>query len=202
MSVTVYVWDRFIRFFHWSLAALFVTSYLTGENEHWIHPYSGYAIIGLLVARIAWGFRGSLHARFSDFVYPPTEVIAYLKALASGGQPRRYLGHNPAGGAMVLAMLVLLSGTTFSGLKLYAIEEGKGPLAAVELSLVPAAQADGGEESEEEEFWEELHELCINLMLLLVVLHLVGVALSSRAHSESLLRAMITGRKDAPGDGG
>ncbi len=55
MSNKIYVWDLFVRFFHWSLVVLFVTSYLTGEEEHWIHVYSGYVILVLLSLRVLWG---------------------------------------------------------------------------------------------------------------------------------------------------
>lgn len=210
MSETVYVWDRFVRFFHWSLAILFAVSYFTGEEEHWLHIYSGYGIVSLVVLRIIWGFIGTRHARFSDFSYAPAKTVDYLKALVSGRKPRRYLGHNPAGGAMVLAMLVMLLGIGFSGLKLYAIEEGKGPLAATSLpGIAHPAYADsqddaftggereehGGDEDEAEEFWEEIHEVSVNFMILLIIVHLGGVFLSSRTHGESLVRAMITGRK-------
>ncbi len=217
MSDTVYVWDRFVRTFHWALVLLFVTSYITGEEEHWLHVYSGYAIATLVVLRILWGFTGSTHARFRDFVYAPGRVLEYLKALATGRKPARYLGHNPAGGMMVLVMLIALCCTAVSGMKLYAIEEGKGPFAVI-TAMAQSPQAGTGDESREheagspdrddgaleevadsdsaeEEFWEEIHEFSVNLMLLLILLHLGGVFLSSRAHNESLLRAMITGRK-------
>jgi cytochrome b len=214
MSETIYVWDRFVRFFHWSLVLLFVTSYLSGEEEHWIHPYSGYGIIGLVALRILWGFIGSEYARFASFLGSPMKAIDYLKRLLTGRKPQRYIGHNPAGGMMVLAMLATLTVVGFSGLKLYALEEGKGPFADHRTGVVHQAYADSdreehhdrhddesgrGEDREEdeeaEELWEEIHEIAVNVMILLVVLHIGGVYLSSRAHGESLVRAMITGRK-------
>lgn len=212
MAQAIYVWDRFVRFFHWSLVLLFVTSYFSGEEEHWIHVYSGYAILVLLALRIIWGFTGSQYARFRDFLYAPRKVIAYLKALLSGQKPARYIGHNPAGGMMVLVMFLTLSIIGFSGLKLYAIEEGKGPLASGNsVAVLEQAYASSDDEAEhgseagqkgkehddeEEDFWEEIHETAVNFMILLVLLHILGVFLSSRAHGESLLRAMITGYKN------
>ena len=95
-------------------------------------------------------------------------------------------------------MIVTLSMTTFSGLKLYAVEEGKGPLAGnISLSMISTAYAhdDDYEEDKDESIWEEVHELGVNLMLLLIVLHVAGVAYSSRAHAESLVKAMINGYK-------
>lgn len=209
----VYVWDRVVRCFHWILAALFATSYLTGEEEHWLHPYSGYGIGLLLLLRIIWGFIGSPHARFSDFVRKPGAAVAYLRELLSGGHPTRTLGHNAAGGAMVLVMLVTLTGVVLSGMQLYAVEEGKGPLAILS-APPPSAQEpdsikekeaatrdhdgewdDEGEHQDGEELWEEVHEILVNFMLLLIILHIVGVLLSSRAHRESLVRSMLTGYK-------
>lgn len=198
----VLVWDLGVRIFHWSLVTLFVFSYLSGDELEDLHAYSGYLIVGLLVFRLIWGFIGSKHARFSDFVRSPATVIAYLKDMKEG-KPRRYLGHNPAGGAMVLLLLVSLSLLTFTGLKAYA-EEGHGPLANVDVSLVSTAYADDDDDhekpsdKEEDEFWEEVHEFMGNFVLLLIFLHIVGVKVSSKLEGENLVKAMITGKKSAP----
>lgn len=215
----VYVWDRFVRCFHWTLVVLFCTSYLTGDEIEWLHVYSGYGIALLILARTLWGFIGSTHARFKDFLYSPLSAVDYLKSLASGN-PRHYLGHNPAGAMMVFALLIGLFLTTLSGMKLYAVEEGKGPLAQdIQLELASTAYADsddddddhdeeherrgygGHDDEEDEEFWEEIHEFAVNFMLFLVILHILGVIISSRAHGELLVKAMITGyteRRDNP----
>lgn len=203
----VYVWDRFVRFFHWTLVVLFCTSYLSGDEVEWLHVYSGYGIALLILARTLWGFIGSTHARFRDFLYSPLSAVEYLKSVANGN-PRHYLGHNPAGAMMVFALLAGLFLTTLSGMKLYAVEEGKGPLAQeINVQLVNDAYADSDdgyddddhhdrEDEEAEEFWEEVHEFSVNFMLLLVVIHILGVIVSSRAHEESLVKAMVTGYKD------
>jgi len=202
---TIQVWDIAVRVFHWSLLVSFVVAYLTAEDESILHIYSGYAVLGLIVFRVLWGVIGSRYARFSDFVYSPTVVFGYLKDLVHK-KPGHYIGHNPAGGWMVLALLLGLFVISVSGLKLYAIEEGRGPLAAVnvELSLIPVAHADRDEHedrktgnNQDEEDWEEIHELSTNLTLLLIFLHITGVVVSSRLHGENLVRAMITGKKKA-----
>lgn len=211
---TIKVWDIGVRLFHWSLVAFFVIAYFTGEGEDGgsngtLHAWAGYAIIALLAFRIVWGFIGGRYARFSDFIFGPGTVLGYIKGLFAG-RPKRYLGHNPAGGIMVMLMLLSLIAVSWTGLKAYQAE-GKGPLAAgPSISIgVPTAQAEGWGEAEEnegfggeggEEFWEEAHEASVNFMLLLIVLHLGGVALSSMLHRENLPRAMLTGRKrpDAP----
>jgi len=75
---TIKVWDPLVRIFHWSLVACFATAYLTGEEDGSLHVYAGYAVIGLVLFRILWGFVGSSHARFKDFVFSPGKVIQYL----------------------------------------------------------------------------------------------------------------------------
>lgn len=204
-TATVPVWDIAVRIFHWSLVLFFAVSYLSGDEFETLHAYAGYVALALVLFRLVWGFVGTRYARFSNFVYPPRTVIAYLKSLL-GEHPKRYLGHNPAGGAMIIALLVCLLVTCWTGLVAYG-KEGHGPLANAELTLISAAHADKDEDEEherrserkhkeEEEFWEEIHEFFSNLTLLLVAMHIFGVALSSHLHHENLVRAMITGRKE------
>lgn len=207
MNKEIRVWDILIRLFHWSLVVTFFVSYFTGDEENLIHIYTGYAVLGLIVFRLIWGIIGSKHARFSDFLCSPAKTIEYLKGLISG-KPKHYIGHNPAAGWMVVALLISLFVTTISGLKLYAVEEGKGPLANVstEFSVISVANADDDEdkkdreydgEKEGDEFWEELHEVSSNFTVLLIFLHVFGVIVSSKLHKENLVKAMITGKKKA-----
>ncbi|MEQ1620714.1 MAG: cytochrome b/b6 domain-containing protein [Methylococcales bacterium] len=211
----VQVWDILIRIFHWSLVASFAVAYLSSEEDNPWHIYSGYTVLGLIVFRVIWGFVGSKHARFSDFLSSPSAVVGYFKNLRSDN-PTHYLGHNPAGGWMVIALLVTLFAVTLSGLKLYAIEEGKGPLAmeSMQLSPISAALAEDDDddddkkenksekenekeaEAEGEDFWEEIHEASTNIMLALIALHILGVIISSILHKEKLVKAMITGKKE------
>ena len=199
---TVKVWDIAVRIFHWSLVTAFATAYLTGDENEFVHVYAGYIVLGLVAFRVVWGFIGTQHARFTDFIYSPAKIFAYARSLASGS-PKHYLGHNPLGGVMVIALLISLSLTCVSGLKLYAVEEGKGPLAGEQsISLItPAYAHEGGnhanKDEEGEDTWEEIHELFVNLTLGLIVLHIAGVVVSSVLHKEKLVKAMITGNKDA-----
>ncbi len=161
----VKVWDPFVRIFHWSLAVLFVVAYFTGGEESWIHEWSGYGLLVLVVTRILWGFVGTKHARFSDFVRSPAAALGYLRDLATG-QARRYLGHNPAGGWMTLLLLVAVLATSASGVIVLGLE-GEGPLAnrigaqswivsvaatfgAGEAEGEGGAESEGGAEGEEE----------------------------------------------------
>ena len=206
-SNAVRVWDLPVRVFHWSLVAFFTVAYFTGDEESQLHAYAGYVVGGLVVFRILWGFIGTRHARFSDFVYRRDTVVAYLKGLTSGSA-KRYIGHTPAGGWMILALLCCLLITTVSGLQVYGLE-GKGPLAGGATAsmnvITPALADDDGDDNghekdnPSEELWEEAHEFFANLTVLLIALHIAGVGLTSLLHRENLVKAMITGRKENDG---
>lgn len=210
MSVTheaprVPVWDPLVRIGHWALVAAFATAWLSGEEEAGgpdaIHVWSGYAVALILAVRIVWGFVGPRYARFSDFVYSPVVVLRELVATLRGAAPR-YLGHSPAGGTMIVALLVCLVATAGTGLAAYG-QQGKGPLApimpAISQSAEAAPTADAGEHEggKQESLIGELHGTLANVTLGLVVLHILGVAIASFSHRENLVRAMVTGRKRA-----
>jgi len=181
---TVRVWDPLVRVFHWTLAVAFLAAYLVKDDWLGLHAVAGYTVIGLVLFRLVWGVIGTRHARFTDFVRSPTDVLAYLKdALAI--RARRYLGHNPAGGAMVIALLISLIFTTVSGLAVYGYGEFSGPLTVL-MQNIPGWLGNA---------LEETHEFFANFTLLLVLLHLAGVALASLQHGENLVRSMVNGRK-------
>jgi len=193
------VWDIAVRLFHWSLVVAFIVAYLTGDDESMLHVNAGYFILALISFRIVWGFIGSKHARFKDFIYSPAEIILHAKGLVSG-QVKPTTGHNPLGGLMVFALLLTLLVTVVSGLKVYGIE-GHGPLAETNTSyFISSANASNpsgyeGEDHDSEELWEEIHEFFANLTVLLIVFHILGVIISSKVENENLVKAMITGYK-------
>lgn len=178
---TIKVWDPLIRIFHWSLVFFFFLAYITEDDWMTIHSYAGYSIGLLILFRLVWGVIGTHHARFTDFIISPKEVIVYLKQLLQGNS-KRYIGHNPAGAAMILILLLSLTMTVVSGMSLYATE-GYGPLAGTFIS----AWSDG--------FLEEIHEFFANFTLLMIIAHVIGVLFSSLLHRENLVRAMVTGKK-------
>jgi cytochrome b len=141
-------------------------------------------VLGLLGLRLVWGLVGSRHARFGDFIHRPRVVLAYLRDTLRG-RAARYLGHNPAGGMMIAALLVSLLMTGVSGLALYGAGDQAGPL----------AQAMIGSGEGWDEALEEIHEFFANFTVLLVAVHVAGVMLASLLHRENLVRAMITGYK-------
>lgn len=224
MKNNIKVWDPIVRIGHWTLVAAFFTAYFTEDDFMTQHVWAGYIVGSVVLFRIVWGIIGSKHARFTDFIYRPSAVIGYLKGLINK-KPQHFLGHNPAGGAMVIALLLSLCVTVYSGLALYAVEDNAGPFANIygnqssvnsKLTIIPTAQAEeneavedkemqgsgeaaheaGAVNEQDEEFWEGLHEFFANFTLLLVAIHVGGVMLSSYIDKENLVKAMITGRKD------
>ncbi len=182
---TVKVWDPLVRIFHWTLVLAFFTAYLTEDDWVSLHTLAGYTVAALVAFRLVWGVIGTRHARFTDFVCRPATVLAYLKSMLALRAPR-YLGHNPAGGAMIVALLLALAATTVTGMVAYgAGEHAAGPFAAMMAGTGRSAA----------HALKEVHEFFANFTLLLVVLHVGGVIVSSLLHRENLPRAMVTGRK-------
>ena len=173
---TIRVWDPLVRLFHWALVASFALAWISADEWDDLHIWAGYAAAALVSFRILWGLVGSRYARFSQFVHAPRTITAYLKDLMAGREAR-YLGHNPAGGAMILLLLASLAALCLTGW-MYTLDAFWG-----------------------EEWVEELHEILANLLLVLVGLHVAGVVLASLKHHENLARAMLTGRKRAPAAG-
>lgn len=167
---TVKVWDPLVRLFHWSLVASFAVAWLTADQWDDLHEWAGYAAAALIAFRVFWGFAGPRYARFRDFVRGPRTIADYLSAMVKGNEPR-HIGHNPAGGAMILALVLVMAGTALTGW-MYTLDA----------------------------FWgvawvEDTHKFLANLMLGLVALHVAGVLVASFRHKENLVRAMIVGRK-------
>jgi cytochrome b len=177
---TIKVWDLPIRVFHWLLLALVVFSFISikiGGNWVQYHEYSGYAILTLLLFRLAWGLIGSQTARFSDFVTSPANTLRYLKGQAA----KASLGHNPLGAWSVLGLLFVLLLQATTGLIIDDEIATKGPLA----DKVPAA-------------WVALattiHRINEKVILALVALHIIAIIVYTR-RGEKLINAMWTGLK-------
>jgi cytochrome b len=193
------VWDLFVRIAHWTVALGFFVAYLT-EDITTVHVWAGYLVGVLVLARIVWGFVGPRHARFSDFLTDPITAIRYLWDLVLA-RAKRHIGHGPAGGAMVIALLLFLAATVVTGLIRYAEEDGAGPLAplyaqtSTAAAPQPLANEEGeGDERRGESAFGEAHEVIANVTLGLVIFHILGVLLASFVHNENLARAMVIGR--------
>jgi cytochrome b len=190
-TAEVRVWDPFVRIFHWLLATTVLIDWITDEPR-WMHVWLGYVAAVLIVLRVIWGFIGPEPARFSSFVRGPAEVLGYLGGLVRFSS-RRYLGHSPAGGAMVLALLFMVAATVATGFVNLAQDEGAGPLAGVVAKVERPPRVPG--QRRPPLLSKQVHETVANITLVLVVLHLGGVVLASVAHRENLVAAMFTGRK-------
>jgi cytochrome b len=176
----VRVWDPFVRIAHWTLAVsvlgAWITAELEGKAAAALHEWLGYAALVVLALRIAWGWAGLRYARFSQFVRTPRQTLAYAKSVAALAEPR-YIGHNPLGGWMIVVLLSMAAAASASGW-LFVTDRFWG-----------------------EEWLEETHEALADGLLGLVALHVAGVVFASLRHRENLARAMLTGRKRAPGPG-
>jgi cytochrome b len=195
---TIKVWDPFVRIFHWAVVAAVSVQLVTAETNIDIHAASGIFIFLLTVVRIIWGFVGTRYARFRNFIYSPTEIWGYLAGLVKRN-PRHYIGHNPAGGVMVVALLILLLLTPLAGLKTYGAI-GKGPAASLSSGIASVAHADetlsmSNEEIDTFSYWKEIHESLAGILITLVILHILGVIVSGYLHKENLVLPIITGRK-------
>lgn len=202
-SGTVRVWDPLVRLFHWGLVVAFAIAWLTEDELQPVHEIAGYTVASLLAVRLIWGLVGTRYARFSQFLKGRAETRTYIGDMLRGRE-RRYLGHNPAGAAMIVALLVTLSGTAFTGWLM--AEPDRVAMLPEMPQIVAFAWADDDGDGDrkrdrDDGLLKDVHELLANLTLLLVVLHVGGVVLASVRHHENLARAMITGDKRPPGPG-
>ena len=183
------VWDLPTRLFHWSLVLLVgINLFLiepSGGFNTVIHLVAGYLVFGLLVFRLAWGFIGSPRSRFGDFVHRWPTVSAYLSRLLRFAPPHA-VGHNPAGGWMIVALLAILGTMIATGLVATG-RHAAGPLA----QFLPVAwTALAG----------DLHQLVSNLLIGLIVVHVAGVAAEWWLTGANLVRSMWNGRKSLAAD--
>jgi cytochrome b len=166
------VWDRFVRFFHWSLVACVAVNYLVIPDGKVLHQWVGYMALALVMARIVWGFIGSEHARFSDFFPTPNRLKEHVLHLRSGRHGDS-LGHNPVGALMMLALMatVIMLGTT---------------------GWMQTLDAYWGEE-----WLQNLHSYVGNLLISMATLHALAAILMGRMERKRLIKAMITGVKES-----
>jgi len=181
---SIKVWDPLVRLFHWSLVVAFFIAFISEDDFLDIHTIAGYSILALVLIRLIWGVFGTRYARFSDFIYSPRTIKKFIKDSFSF-KAKRYIGHNPAGGAMIILLMLSLLICTITGIAVYGAEDHAAPMAAWFINNTG--------------FWgdilEEVHEFFANFILLLIAIHILGVAVESFIHQENLPRSMITGKK-------
>ena len=188
-TVRVKVWDGWVRLFHWGLAGCLVFSYAAAKFGAWdLHYLSGYAVLTLVLFRIAWGLVGSENARFLHFLASPLAALRHLADFRRGG-PDTETTHNAAGAWMVVALLVLVAAQSTSGLftnhDVGFTYSQHGPLA----NAVSEATS---------ERMSSLHVTLIDVLLVAVLLHVAAVLAYRLVKGHDLVRAMITGTKDMP----
>ncbi|QAU44152.1 cytochrome b/b6 domain-containing protein [Bradyrhizobium guangzhouense] len=167
---TISVWDLPLRLWHWTLAACVLAAWFTPTVYDSLHRIVGYTVIALLVFRLAWGFCGSRYSRFRMTGVRLRAAPSYLRNLGRG-ITGRYIGLNPAGTLMLVALLLLLAVSAITGA----------------LSVTVAFFGV---------WWiEDTHAVASDAVMILIVLHVAGVVLMSWLQRENLLRSMITGRK-------
>ncbi|WP_161957634.1 cytochrome b/b6 domain-containing protein [Mariprofundus sp. EBB-1] len=177
-------WDLFIRTFHWSLVLAVLLTYLSGEFDvEELHGWFGYVLLVLIVARLIWGFIGSINARFITFIYSPRETLAYI-ASALRNKPIHYNSHNPAGAMMVFAKLGVLIMLVVSGLIYEGWGEYEGPLWSLHIVISDQLGL----------LAKHVHRLLPELLLVMIAMHLIGVIVATIQHKESFVRAMWYGR--------
>lgn len=182
----IYVWDLPTRLFHWSLVGLVAFQWLSGELEdEWmeLHLLGGYAILALLAFRLLWGLVGNQYARFSDFLRGVGPTLAYARALRDNTAPR-YLGHNPLGAWMIVALLATLALMGITGLFASDAVISGGPLRHLVSDRLGEALT-------------ELHEGIFGVLQTLVVVHVASIVAHRLFKGEDLVRPMLTGYKDS-----
>lgn len=187
----VKLWDFPVRLFHWALVAAIVTAWWTNRQLMIdIHAMAGYSVLALVLFRIIWGFVGSSNARFASFVTGPNKVIGYAIKVPGGSvADLTYAGHNPAGGWMVVVLIVLVAVQAVSGL--FASEDTflffDGPLVAhVSADLASTMN------------W--IHHTNINLIYAMVGLHVFAALFYLVVKRENLIGAMVTGMRMVPAE--
>jgi cytochrome b len=180
----VTVWDLPTRLFHWSLVLLVAINLFfispRGGNSTVVHFLVGFAIAGLLLFRLIWGFLGSPRSRFADFLRPWPTVRAYIDGLRRFDPPHS-IGHNPLGGWMIAILLATLATMIVTGLSALS-RRATGPFAYLLSPNIAHLAA-------------KVHVLTSNLLIGLIVVHIAGVGAEWFLTGENLVKAMITGRK-------
>ncbi|ATX82182.1 Cytochrome b [Mariprofundus ferrinatatus] len=180
----IQIWDPLIRIFHVLLITCFVLAWWFEDDYLKLHLLCGSIVLGLIFFRMIWGITGTPHTRFSDFPLSPRMLLSHLNSLWKL-RKESYPGHTPAGSLMIITLLLLLLLLSLSGVAVYALQTGHGPLASWAESV-----------DFQREIWlTKIHQLLADTITLLALLHVGGVLFESLLQKQNLALAMITGRK-------
>lgn len=198
-----YRWDPLVKITHWGIAAVVLWNALIVGEGSAAHIYAGYVLAGLLALRLLWGVIGTRAARFSAFPPSPARALAHIRAIRAG-EHEKHVSHNPLGALMAYAIWGTVSVIVASGIAMAgappAIEPGN---TAAQLMFSEAGEHEGaeGEENEGEdggeagEIFEEVHEVAVNLLYVLILLHIGGVAFETARSGRRTVLAMLPGGK-------
>ena len=188
-GVRARLWDGPVRLVHWLLVALIGFSWWASDDHLDWHRWSGYAVLGLVVFRIYWGFVGTGAARFDSFLTGPSRLFAYVATLKDR-RPSVTPGHNPLGALSVVAILALLIVQVITGLY------------AVDIDAIESGPLSDRVSFETGRTFAEVHELSFRGLQALVALHVTAVAFYFLWKRTNLVGPMITGRRWLPSDPG
>lgn len=193
------LWDPLIRVTHWLIALAVLVNGLIDKPGGTVHVWIGWAVLALLVTRLAWGFVGPHEARFAAFPPAPRAALGHLRDLAKGS-PRQHRSHNPAGAIMVYALWACLAIVTATGLVMtdakspVTIAEERAAVAAGDWSVLAEA-SDSEDNGIVKDIAAEVHGVVANLLLILAGMHVAGVVVESRALGRNLVKPMLNGHR-------
>ena len=196
-------WDPLLRLAHWGIAGVVLANYAFTKEGGSVHIALGWAGMALLLLRLIWGFVGPREARFASFPPNPMAALRHLGGLLRGKAPQ-YPSHNPAGALMAYALwaclaVLMLTGLGMSGLSPFARADLEAAVAEGDWSVLVEEDGDAEGESPYGDVLEEVHEVAANLILILALLHVAGVAVESRALRRNLLAPMLITRRGRKG---
>ena len=199
-------WDPVVKLTHWSVVLAILANAVITEEGSAAHVWVGYALAAILALRLLWGLVGPAEARFTAFPPNPASALRHIGEIRRG-EKAEHASHNPLGALMVYAIWSCLGVIIASGIAMAGFppqgesheEERPAAYAPAEYGEEGENARDGGESHEEggqeEGGWEELHEIAVNLLYLLIVLHLAGVVFETRRSGRQVVLAMLPGRR-------
>ncbi len=201
-------WDPIVKLTHWTIVvAILANGVLTKEGSQ-AHIWVGYALAAMLGLRLFWGLIGPAEARFAAFPPSPRRAVAHIREITSGGRSE-HRSHNPLGALMVYAIwscliVIIASGVAMAGLPgtAAANADARPPVSGQPVQAPGRDREDEGDAREGDEqgeagseIAEEVHEVAVNLLYLLILLHIAGVLFETRRSGRQLVLAMLPGRR-------
>ena len=198
-------WDPVVKLTHWSTVIAIVVNALITEEGSSGHVWIGYALAAVLSLRLLWGVIGPREARFTSFPPSPRRALRHLGDIANG-RATHHASHNPLGALMVYAIwttlgIIIASGIAMAGIPI-APDADPAAAPSAMASTIQASDEARNEDTEEHERGEaeegplgEVHEIAVNLLYVLILLHIAGVLFETRRSGRHIAMAMLPGRR-------